>query len=127
MKGLEFGTIAKRRGSWTFRYYTERDGNRVQTEKTLCEVSDEYRTKKDVLPLAKTEIERLNAPQSGASRSSIVGFVESVYLPFVDEKKRPATANGYRTLWNSYLKAHFGKMRLAEYEPKYAAKFLDGL
>jgi integrase len=128
MKGLEFGTIAKRRGSWTFRYYApDGNGNRVQIEKTLCEISDEYRSKKDVLPLAKAEIERLNAPQSGASRSGIVGFVESVYLPFVDEKKRPATANGYRKLWNGYLKEHFGKMRLAEYEPKHAAKFLDGL
>jgi len=126
MKGLEFGSISKRRGSWTFRYYTELNGSRVQVEKTLAEVSDEYRTKKDVLPLAKAEIERQNAPQSG-SRSTIVGFVESVYLPHVTEKKRPATANGYRTLWNSYLKDHFGKMRLTEYEPKHAAKFLDGL
>jgi len=127
MKGLEFGTIAKRRGSWTFRYYTERDGNRVQTEKTLCEVSDEYRSKKDVLPLAKAEIERLNAPQSGGSRSSIAGFVESVYLPFVDEKKRPATANGYRKTWELYLRDSIGKVRLTDFEPKHAAKLLDAL
>jgi integrase len=127
MKGLEFGTIAKRRGSWTFRYYTERDGNRVQTEKTLCEISDEYRSKKDVLPLAKAEIERLNAPQSGGSRSSIVGFVESVYLPFVDEKKRPATSNGYRKTWELYLRDSIGKVRLTDFEPKHAAKVLDAL
>src|SRR6266496_1254474 len=128
MKGLELGTIAQRRGSWTFRYYApDGDGRRVQTERTLCEISDEYRTKKDALPKAKKEIERLNAPQSGASRSSIAGFVETVYLPFVDRMKRPATANGYRKLWNGYLKAHFGKMRLSEYEPTDAAKFLDKL
>jgi integrase len=127
MKGLEFGTIAKRRGSWTFRYYTERDGNRVQTEKTLCEISDEYRSKKDVLPLAKAEIERLNAPQSGGSRSSIAGFVETVYLPFVDEKKRPATANGYRKTWELYLRDSIGKVRLTDFEPKHAAKVLDAL
>lgn len=125
MKGLEFGTIAKRGKSWTFRYYIKQDGKQV--EKTLCAVSDEYRTKKDVLPLAKKEIERLNAPQSGASRSTVVGFVESVYLPFVDKKRRPATANGYHKMWNIYLKPHFGKMRLSDYEHSDAAKFLDGL
>lgn len=127
MKGLEFGTIVRRGNSWTFRYYADFDGTRRQVEKTLCEFSDKYRLKKDVLSRAKVEIARLNRPESGGSSQTIAAFVESVYLPFVDEKKRPATANGYHKTWEMYLRDRVGKVRLTEFEPKHAAKVLDGL
>lgn len=107
--------------------FLDSDGTRRQVEKTLCEVSDRYRTKKDALPLAKAEVGRLNRPESGGSAQTIAHFVESVYLPFVDEKKRPATANGYHKTWEMYLRDRIGKVRLVEFEPKHAAKLLDAL
>jgi integrase len=44
---------------------------------------------------------------------SLSDFVENVYLPWVEQFKRPSTAKGYRDLWNNRLKAIAGRERAA--------------
>jgi integrase len=39
------------------------------------------------------------------SAMSLKQFVEELYLPFVRRQKRPSTYNGYRKMWDRYLKA----------------------
>ena len=124
----EIGSIAKKNGAWHWRrYLTTESGERKQAWTKLCDVSDEYRTKADVLPLVRDRIKQ-DGPDRGASGSiRISSFVDEEFLPWVDANKRPATANGYKKLWNKHLKPHFGEMKLADYRPYHATRFLGQL
>ena len=42
-------------------------------------------------------------------------FVEESYLPYVSRQKRPSTSQGYRDMWNRYLKPRCGYMRMREF------------
>ena len=57
----------------------------------------------------KTEAERhmatVNAGVIPAERTvTLADFVERVYLPWVEQFKRPSTAKGYRDIWQDHLK-----------------------
>jgi integrase len=54
-------------------------------------------------------------------------FWENTYLPFVTEKKRHSTVYGYKKLWASNLKQHFGTRTLAEYRTADGYKYLESL
>lgn len=42
-----------------------------------------------------------------AERIVTIGdFVERVYLPWIDEHKRPSTAMGYQDIWEDHLKPY---------------------
>ena len=41
-------------------------------------------------------------------------FVERVYLPWVEQHKRPSTLKGYRDIWQDHLNARCGKMWLKD-------------
>lgn len=80
-----------------------------------------------MLPLVRDRIKQ-EAPDRPASGATLItSFVEDEFLPWVDANKRPATANGYRKLWNKHLKIHFAGMKLADYRPYNATRFLGQL
>jgi len=123
----QFGSIVKKNGAWHWRYYE--DGKQKSVK--LADCNDEFRSKKDVVPLANDRAALL-APLSGADQPrsgniTVVDFVEKTYLPWVRETKRPATANGYEKIWNAHLKAHFGNRKLAEYRTHHAHDLLSKL
>jgi len=122
---LQSGSIYKKHGAWHWRYY---EGSKQRSLK-LADVSDEFRSKRDVVPVANDLAARIlprnNQPRTG--NVGIVEFVEAVYLPWVRDQKRPATFDGYRKMWAKHLKPHFGARRLYAYEPFHATEFLTGL
>jgi len=58
---------------------------------------------------------------------TVADFWENTYLPFVTEKKRHSTVYGYKKLWASNLKEHFGTRTLAEYRTADGYKYLESL
>jgi integrase len=144
MNGLTFGSIqlrkqrrvkdengglvvkdGHRKGTWYWRYYE--DGKQKYAK--LAEFSDEYRAKKDLVPLANAMAERLR-PRTGKKiriDMPIVEFVEGVYLPWAKGETAPATYHGYHKLWNKHLRPHFGSLKLSEYDPGDATEFLTSL
>src|SRR5205807_10442034 len=106
----EVGTITQKHGAWYWRRYaTNAAGERKPEWVKLCDVSDERRTKADVIDLVRERIKQeahIDRPASGSKQ--IGNFVEDDFLPWVDANKRPATANGYKKIWNKHLKPHFG-------------------
>jgi integrase len=123
---LTVGSILKKHGAWHWRYYGP-DGKQKSVK--LADVSDQYRSKQDVIPVANQMAGRIlpRGEQPRTGNVTIVDFAETVYLPWVAEQKRPATFDGYRKMWTAQLKSHFGTRRLYEYEPYHATEFLTSL
>ncbi len=77
----------------------------------LCEVSDRYRTKKDVQPLLDSKLAQLNAerkcPQArksaAASTLTVTDYWKDYFLPFAKRELKPSTVYGYEGLWRMYL------------------------
>jgi integrase len=118
---LKNGSIAKKHGAWYWRRYV--DGK--QKWEKIAEISDKYRSKGDVIPLINAR--EIQEPREGAEDSTIADFAENEYLPWAKRKTRPSTANGYEKLWESRIKDHVGQMRLSEYRPYHASRFLNEL
>jgi integrase len=122
---LQSGSIQKKNGGWHWRYYE--DGKQKSVK--LAEVSDEFRSKQDVIPIANDMAARIQ-PHSDKPRTgniTVVQFAEAVYLPWMREQKRPATYSGSKRLWTGRLRDHFGERRLSEYQPYHATEYLTGL
>jgi integrase len=120
---LQSGSILKKHGSWHWRYYE--DGKQKSVK--LAEVSDEYRSKQDVIPLANDMAVRQPSSGPRSGNITVVQFAENVYLPWVLRERKPATYNGYKILWNGRLHDHFGDKRLFDYQPYHATEFLTAL
>src|SRR5215471_2512936 len=120
---LQSGSIQKKNGGWHWRYYE----NGKQKSVKLADVSDEFRSKADVIPLANNLAVRQPSDGPRTGNMTVVHFAESVYLPWMQEQKRPATYSGSRRLWKGRLKEHFGERRLGEYRPYHATEYLTGL
>jgi len=45
---------------------------------------------------------------------TISDFVERVYLPWIEQHKRPSTAKGYQDIWEDHLKAHCAQVWLKD-------------
>jgi len=117
---LKNGSIAKKHGAWYWRYYV---GGKQKWEK-LADVCDQYRSKGDVIKLANDRV--VEEAREGED-CEIADFVEKAYLPWAKSNKRPATYNGYEKLWNARVKGHVGQMRLSEYKPFHASRYLGEL
>jgi integrase len=117
---LKHGSVARKHGAWYWRHYVE---GKQKWEK-IAEISDRYRSKGDVIPLINAR--EIEEPREGED-STIADFVEKEYLTWAKANKRPATYNGYAKLWESRVKDHVGEMRLSEYRPFHASRFLGEL
>ena len=71
-----------------------------------------FRSPRSVLPLVEEMLRPFNnghyAPES---TMTLERFVETIYLPYVAEQKRPSTFRGYRDIWEYHLKARCGIVR----------------
>jgi integrase len=121
---LQTGSIIKKHGGWHWRYY---EGGKQKSVK-LADVSDQFRSKQDVIPLANSMANRIpHSDQPRTGNMTAVQFAETVYLPWMKEQKRPATYCGSHRLWTGRLRAHFGDRRLGDYQPYHATEYLTGL
>ncbi len=98
--------------SWYGRWYRDEldeQGNsvRVQHSEKLCEVSDVYRTKTDVLPLLAAKVRPQNERCAAAeSTMTLRRYIEEKFLPYATRELKPSTASGYRDYFRMYLRHH---------------------
>lgn len=104
------GHIFLKGANWYLRYRQYEIGSDgkehlVQRCHKLAANTGAYRSKKAVKVLADDFLVCFN---NGTATSegimSVVEFWENRYFPFISEQARPSTVNGYRNMWNRYLK-----------------------
>lgn len=134
---IQRGHIFKKKRVWFARWRRDEivkdaDGNprlvRRQHCEKLCDVSDRYRTKRDVQPLLDEKLQPLNeGRESPESTLSVSEYAEKFFLPWADRELRPATAHGYRALWKTYLKARVEKFTVRDFRCVDATNLLRDL
>jgi integrase len=96
------GTVYSKSGMWYVRYSDFRvidsQLKRKRLAKQLGSVDD--MTKKEAREEAKDFLAKINSPTlTPETAVTLIAFVESVYLPHVEERTRPSTYRGYKVLW----------------------------
>jgi integrase len=104
------GHIVKISGRWYVRYWERRsvEGTVEQKRVSHCLGSVTTRGKyppADIKDAAQEHMATVNGGKIPAERITTIGeFLDTVYLPWIAEHKRPSTAKGYREIWNEHLK-----------------------
>jgi integrase len=135
MTRFQQGHIYEAFNAFHVRYYQTEiiDGQpkRVQRSHRLCAKDQKHHSRacKPVRQKCQEFMDGINA-QIGTQPDrdvTVADFWEKTYLPFVTEKKRHSTVYGYKKLWASNLKQHFGTRALAEYRTADGYKYLESL
>jgi integrase len=105
------GSIFQRHGAWHLRYRL--DGKQVCQK--LAPYSDQYRSKRDVRPLADEILEPVNTGQVVNGLLTLQQYVETVYFPNVKEKLKPSTYKGYFNLYTKQIQPRIGGKRVSTF------------
>src|SRR5271154_1018115 len=128
---MQSGNIRKKHGSWHLRYWAREvvDGQIVQKQKTvvLARVSDEYRSKVDVWPLAEKILAPLNRGSAASEDLTVTEFVEKYFLPYIGEKRKPSTKKFYKEVHENHLRAKVGGVKLRQFTTRHAQEVLDSI
>jgi integrase len=137
-KRQQDGYIFKARGIWYVRYFDTRviDGevNRVRIAKQIAKVRDTIDgvlttvTKVKARELAGPILSKINRPdRTPETAVSLIDFVERLYLPRMEQQKRPSTVKGYRDIWNNHLKARSAGLWMREIRTCDVQRILDDI
>lgn len=114
------GQIVRIGDRWYVRYWERRNiGGTVERKRVTQHLGTvTTRGKRPPADIEK-ESERHMATVNGgaipAERIVTIGdFVERVYLPWIEQHKRPSTAKGYRDIWEDHLRAYTAQMWLKD-------------
>jgi hypothetical protein len=129
MRRHQQGYIWRKGHNWYGRWWDDviEEGRvvRKQRAKKLAEYCDRYRTERDVRPLLDEILRPLNDGKTQPEGTlSVAKFVDSYYLPFVEENYKPSTLAGYKNLWDAYLSARLDKIVLRDFRTVDAANHL---
>ena len=104
------GMIIRIGDNWYVRYWERRNvGGDIERKRVTHQLGPlTTRGKKppaDIVKEAERHMATVNGGAIPPERIITVGdFVERVYLPWVDQHKRPSTAKGYKDIWRDHLK-----------------------
>jgi len=123
------GYVFRKGRNWYGRWWDDVmvDGEVVRKQRCekLAEVSDRYRSKSDVRPLLADKLRPINEGKTKPEGTlSVANFVETYYLPFVEQNYKPSTLAGYKNLWEAYLSARLSKIVLRDFRTVDAANLL---
>ncbi|GAC1438246.1 MAG: hypothetical protein NVS1B11_23850 [Terriglobales bacterium] len=107
--------------AWMLRYYV----NGSQKCITLASKNDLYRSWADVELLIVRVLEEVNAGRDVVtSEIPLAEFIEKQYLPWCEINKSAPTADGYKRVWENYLKPHLGNVGLTELQTSHVTAVL---
>jgi integrase len=123
------GTVFSKSGMWYVRYSDHRviDGQleRKRLAKQLGAMAD--MTKKQARTEAKNFLARINAPTlTPETAVTFTAFVESVYLPRIEQRTRPSTYRGYKVLWRE-IKPFCGNLWTRDVRTRHVQTILDAM
>lgn len=124
------GYLFKARGMWYLRYFDTRviggEVKRVRIAKQLA--SAKGITKEKARELAEPTLTKVNQPRHAPETAvSLTDFVEGVYLPRMEQQKRPSTVKGYRDIWQNHLKARSKGLWMREIRTCDVQQILDDI
>ena len=127
---MQQGQVFKRNGSWYVRFYRDEIQDGAPVRRRVCEklarYGDDYRSKKDVLPLVADLLSPVNSGDSQPEGSlTLTEFVEQRYLPSRAKKLRPSTMRSYRDLFRSLVRDRLGNIRLRDFHTKDGQHYFD--
>jgi integrase len=127
---VQKGQIFRTGGSWYLRFYQDdiEDGQPVRKRvcKRLTYYSDDYQSRKDVLPLANEILAPVNSGDAQPEGSlTLTEFVERRYLPSHAKKLRPSTMRSYRDLFRSLVRDRAGHIRPRDFHTKDGQHYFD--
>lgn len=114
------GTIIRITDRWYVRYWERRNTGKSVERKRITHqlgpvITRGKRPPADIVSEAERHMATVNAGRVPAERiTTISDFVEHVYLPWVEQHKRPSTAKGYRDIWEDHLKVICGSIWLKD-------------
>jgi hypothetical protein len=116
----QHGQIIRIGDGWYVRYWERRNtGGTVErkrvTQRLGAVTTRGKRPPADIEKEAERHMATVNAGAVPAERIVTIGdFVERVYLPWIEQHKRPSTAKGYRDIWKDHLKPHCAQLWLKD-------------
>ena len=124
------GCLVKRGGWWLLRYrMPAMEGGELRSVNRahkLCRVDSKHKTKASVRDMARDFLKPINDASDEQQPTSRLGeFVETVYLPWVKDHKRPSTYKGYADMWNRHLKPRCGDWWLRDARTMNIQRLLD--
>jgi integrase len=94
----------------------------------LARYCDDYRSKKDVLPLVDELLFPVNSGAAQPESSlTLAEFFEKRYRPAREKKLRPSTLNSHRDVFTRHIKDSIGGIRMRDFHTKDAQHFFDAL
>lgn len=139
------GHIYLQHKAWYLQFYqTEnRDGELVKVRKSLFlhakDREHNSATCKAVKALRDKELTKVSTgPQITAEDQKVVEYWDRRFLPYCEEivavgpragqtRLKPSTLRGYKQVYKTHLKYHFGNCTLQQYQPRMGARLLDSL
>ena len=125
------GYLFKHHGAWFVRYRerVQRMDGSIQSRqraKMLGSVQD-YPRASEIKPLFVEFMQRLNAGKfSPNSSMTLKEFIETVYVPYIHEK-RASTRATYKGILENHIKERVGHIRLREFRTVDASKMLKAI
>ena len=104
------GQIIRIGDRWYVRYWERRNvGGTIEHKRVTHQLGPVVTRGKhppaDIMDEAERHMATVNSGTIPAERIVTVGdFVERVFLPWIEQHKRPSTAKGYRDIWEDHLK-----------------------
>lgn len=94
----------------------------------LARYSDDYRSKKDVLPLVDELLFPVNSGAAQPESSlTLAEFFDKRYRPAREKKLRPSTLNSHCDVFTRHIKPSIGNIRMRDFHTKDAQHFFDNL
>jgi integrase len=127
---MQRGNVKQFHGAWYVRFRTtevDSDGKirRRLIRKWLAPVNDEYRSASAVWPLADIEVAREAKGGAPGGSQCVADFVDKVYLPFVEAKKKASTYRFYRDTIKRNITPAIGQLRLRDVQTFHIQRLLD--
>jgi integrase len=116
----QHGQIIRIGERWYVRYWERRNvGGTIERKRVTHELGPVTtrgkRPPADVAAEAERHVAGVNSGAMDAKHVVTIGdFVERVYLPWIEQHKRPSTAKGYRDVWDIHLKPICANLWLKE-------------
>jgi len=118
---MQRGNIYKSHNSWFLRF---REGGKQVTQR-LGSV-EEYATKRSIEPVAQDVMRQVN--KSSDPAATLDGFIEKMYLPYVQANLRPSTHAHYKNRWSVWVHGREDcQLRVREYTTRSVQSLLDSI
>jgi len=129
----QHGQVIRIGDRWYVRYWERRNIGGTIERKRVTHALGPVTTRgkrppADIVTEAERHIATINSGAIPAERIVTIGdFVSRVYLPWIQQHKRPSTAKGYRDIWEDHLQPRAEKVWLKDARTYHVQQWLNDI